>query len=78
MQVDFHDPLIGELLIDGEPMDSIDPDPRRDASGFGPEDYELAIVLGPVPGLQALPAGAGLHRPAAVAHQAYLMNSISE
>ncbi|HTA34843.1 MAG TPA: nucleotide sugar dehydrogenase [Solirubrobacteraceae bacterium] len=50
VQVDFHDPLIGALFIDGEPMHSIDPDPRRDASGFGPEDYELAIVLGTQPG----------------------------
>jgi UDP-N-acetyl-D-glucosamine dehydrogenase len=50
VQVDFHDPLVGTLFIDGEPMHSIDPDPRRDASGFGPEDYELAIVLGTQPG----------------------------
>ena len=50
VQVDFHDPLVGTLLVDGEPMHSIDPDPRRDASGFGPEDYELAIVLGIQPG----------------------------
>ena len=29
---------------------SIDPDPRRDASGFGPEDYELVIVVAIQPG----------------------------
>ena len=50
VQVDFHDPLLGALFIDGEAMHSVDPDPRRDASGFGPEDYELAIVLGTQPG----------------------------
>ena len=50
VQVDFHDPLVGALFIDGEAMHSVDPDPRRDASGFGPEDYELAIVLGTQPG----------------------------
>jgi nucleotide sugar dehydrogenase len=49
-QVDFHDPLVPALFIDGEAMHSVDPDPRRDASGFGPEDYELAIVLGTQPG----------------------------
>jgi nucleotide sugar dehydrogenase len=50
VQVDFHDPLVGALFIDGEALHSVDPDPRRDASGFGPEDYELAIVLGTHPG----------------------------
>jgi UDP-N-acetyl-D-glucosamine dehydrogenase len=49
-QVDFHDPLVGALWVDGEAMHSVDPDPRRDASGFGPEDYELVIVLGTQPG----------------------------
>jgi nucleotide sugar dehydrogenase len=49
-QVDFHDPLVPMLLVDGEELESIDPDPRRDASGFGPEDYELAIVVGVQPG----------------------------
>jgi len=49
-QVDFHDPLVPKLLIDGEELESIDPDPRRDASGFGPEDYELAVVVGVQPG----------------------------
>jgi UDP-N-acetyl-D-glucosamine dehydrogenase len=50
VQVDFHDPLVGALWVDGEAMHSVEPDPRRDASGFGPEDYELAIVLGIQPG----------------------------
>ncbi len=50
VQVDFHDPLVPALQIDGEPLHSVDPDPRRDASGFGPEDYELAIVLTMHPG----------------------------
>lgn len=27
-----------------EVLHSVDPDPRRDASGFGPEDYDLAIL----------------------------------
>ena len=43
--VDYHDPLIAELTIDGETLHGVDPDPRRDASGFGPEDYDLAIVV---------------------------------
>jgi len=46
VQVDFHDPLVPVLRVDGEDMYSVDPDPRRDASGFGPEDYELAILVG--------------------------------
>jgi nucleotide sugar dehydrogenase len=50
VHVDFHDPLVGALRIDGEELHGIDPDPRRDASGFGPEDYELAIVLELRPG----------------------------
>ncbi len=49
-EVDFHDPLVPMLRLDGEDYHSIDPDPRRDASGFGPEDYELAIVVGVQPG----------------------------
>ncbi len=49
-QVDFHDPLVPVLRVDGEDMYAIDPDPRRDASGFGPEDYELAIVVATQPG----------------------------
>jgi nucleotide sugar dehydrogenase len=49
-EVDFHDPLVPVLRLDGEELHSIDPDPRRDASGFGPEDYELAVVVGVQPG----------------------------
>jgi UDP-N-acetyl-D-glucosamine dehydrogenase len=49
-EVDFHDPLVPMLRLDGEEFHSIDPDPRRDASGFGPEDYELAVVVGVQPG----------------------------
>jgi nucleotide sugar dehydrogenase len=43
--VDFHDPYVPMLKVDGELMHGVDPDPRRDASGFGPEDYDLAIVI---------------------------------
>jgi UDP-N-acetyl-D-glucosamine dehydrogenase len=49
-QVDFHDPLVPALRVNDDELESIDPDPRRDASGFGPEDYELAIVIGVHPG----------------------------
>jgi nucleotide sugar dehydrogenase len=43
--VDYHDPLVPELMLgDGETLHGVDPDPRRDASGFGPEDYDLAIL----------------------------------
>lgn len=50
VQVDYHDPLVPMLHVDGEELVGVDPDPRRDASGFGPEDYELAIVVGLQPG----------------------------
>jgi len=50
VQVDFHDPRVPVLFIDGEEMYGVDPDPRRDASGFGPEDYDLAILLARRPG----------------------------
>jgi UDP-N-acetyl-D-glucosamine dehydrogenase len=50
VHVDFHDPLVNVLSVDGEEIFGVDPDPRRDASGFGPEDYELAIVIGLQPG----------------------------
>jgi UDP-N-acetyl-D-glucosamine dehydrogenase len=50
VHVDFHDPLVNVLQVDGEEIYGVDPDPRRDASGFGPEDYELAIVVGLQPG----------------------------
>ncbi|HXN38309.1 MAG TPA: UDP-glucose/GDP-mannose dehydrogenase family protein, partial [Solirubrobacteraceae bacterium] len=43
--VDYHDPLVGELRVGDQLLESVDPDPRRDASGFGPEDYDLAIVV---------------------------------
>lgn len=42
--VDYHDPLVPELTLDGEVLRAVDPDPRRDGAGFGPEDYDLAIV----------------------------------
>ncbi len=50
VHVDFHDPLVPVLLVDGEEMCGVDPDPRRDASGFGPEDYDLAVLLSIRPG----------------------------
>jgi UDP-N-acetyl-D-glucosamine dehydrogenase len=50
VQVDFHDPLVPMLLVDGEEMYGVDPDPRRDASGFGPEDYDLAVLISIRPG----------------------------
>jgi UDP-N-acetyl-D-glucosamine dehydrogenase len=50
VRVDFHDPLVRTLRVDGEQLHGIDPDPRRDGSGFGPEDYELTIVVGIQPG----------------------------
>ena len=62
--VDYHDPLVPTL--DGSRA-SVDLDPARRA-GFGPEDYDLAILatLHPEPRLRlarALPGGAGLHLP---------------
>lgn len=43
--VDYHDPLVPELeLADGEVLRAVDPDPRRDKGGFGPEDYDLVIL----------------------------------
>jgi UDP-N-acetyl-D-glucosamine dehydrogenase len=48
--VEYHDPLVPVLYVDDEPLQSIDPDPRRDASGFGPEDYDLVIVVTIQPG----------------------------
>ena len=49
-QVDYHDPLVPKLNVAGRTLSAVDPDPRRDASGFGPEDYELAIVVTVHPG----------------------------
>lgn len=43
--VDYHDPHVPTVKLDGELIHGIDPDPRRDASGFGPEDYDLAILV---------------------------------
>jgi UDP-N-acetyl-D-glucosamine dehydrogenase len=48
--VDFHDPLVASIEVGGELRHSVNPDPRVDASGFGPEDYELAIVVTVHPG----------------------------
>jgi len=48
--VDYHDPHVPTVEIDGQALHGIDPDPRRDASGFGPEDYDLAIVVTIHPG----------------------------
>jgi nucleotide sugar dehydrogenase len=42
--VDYHDPLVPELELDGESLYAVDPDPRRDAAGRGPEDYDLTIL----------------------------------
>jgi UDP-N-acetyl-D-glucosamine dehydrogenase len=50
VQVDFHDPLVPALRIDGELLQGVDPDPRRDPSGFGPEDYELVVLTHVQPG----------------------------
>lgn len=56
-EVDFHDPLVPsmQLAAEGEDADevvlhSVCPDPRLDGSGFGPEDYDLAIVVTVHPG----------------------------
>ncbi len=48
--VHFHDPLVPRLQLDGGELESVDPDPRRDPTGFGPEDYELAILVTVHPG----------------------------
>jgi UDP-N-acetyl-D-glucosamine dehydrogenase len=52
--VDYHDPLVPELELDGELLCAVDPDPRRwttedsvdprSVGGFGPEDYDLTIL----------------------------------
>jgi nucleotide sugar dehydrogenase len=42
--VDYHDPLVSELALGDELLHGVDPDPRRDGGGFGPEDYDLTIV----------------------------------
>jgi nucleotide sugar dehydrogenase len=43
--VDYHDPLVPVMRFGEEELHSVSPDPRLDASGLGPEDYELAIVV---------------------------------
>jgi nucleotide sugar dehydrogenase len=48
--VDYHDPLVPEVSVGGRVLRGVDPDPRRDASGFGPEDYDLAVVVTVHPG----------------------------
>ena len=48
--VSYHDPLVPEISIGGRLMRTVDPDPRRDASGFGPEDYDLVLVVTVHPG----------------------------
>jgi UDP-N-acetyl-D-glucosamine dehydrogenase len=45
--VDYHDPLVPELSLhgaDSEVLLGVEPDPRRDGGGLGPEDYDLAIL----------------------------------
>jgi len=59
--VEYHDPLLETVTVNGTPEAGVDPDPRRDRSGFGPEDYDLAIVATVHPGfdygwLQRVPA----------------------
>jgi UDP-N-acetyl-D-glucosamine dehydrogenase len=52
--VDYHDPLVEQIELGGQTLRSVDPDPRRwtvedrveprPVGGFGPEDYDLAIL----------------------------------
>jgi nucleotide sugar dehydrogenase len=49
-QVAFHDPLVPRVRIDGELLESVDPDPRREAGGLGPEDYDLTVLVTVHPG----------------------------
>jgi UDP-N-acetyl-D-mannosaminuronate dehydrogenase len=49
-EVEFHDPLVASVSVDGRLHEGVDPDPRRDRSGFGPEDYDLAVVVTVHPG----------------------------
>jgi UDP-N-acetyl-D-glucosamine dehydrogenase len=48
--VEYHDPLVPEISVGGQMLRTVDPDPRRDASGFGPEDYDLILVVTVHPG----------------------------
>lgn len=50
VRVDYHDPLVERIVVDGHELRGVDPDPRRDASGFGPEDYDLAVIATMHPG----------------------------
>ncbi len=43
--VHYHDPHVPQVRVEGEVLYGVDPDPRRDASGFGPEDFDLAILV---------------------------------
>jgi UDP-N-acetyl-D-mannosaminuronate dehydrogenase len=44
-EVEYHDPLVASIRVGDRTLRSVTPDPRVDASGFGPEDYDLAIVV---------------------------------
>jgi UDP-N-acetyl-D-glucosamine dehydrogenase len=59
--VEYHDPLLQTVTVNGRTESGVEPDPRRNGSGFGPEDYDLAIVATIHPGfdygwLQRVPA----------------------
>jgi UDP-N-acetyl-D-glucosamine dehydrogenase len=43
--VDYHDPLVERIEVAGRTLYGVAVDPRSDASGFGPEDYDLTIVV---------------------------------
>src|SRR5262249_5496124 len=43
--VDFHDPLVPTLQVDGGTMLVVAPDPRPDASWCGPEYYDLVVLV---------------------------------
>lgn len=43
--VDYHDPLVPSMRVGERTLRSVEPDPRVDSSGLGPEDYDLAIVV---------------------------------
>jgi UDP-N-acetyl-D-glucosamine dehydrogenase len=44
-EVDYHDPLVASMRVGERTLRSVTPDPRVDPSGFGPEDYDLTIVV---------------------------------
>jgi len=66
-EVDYHDPLVASIRVGERTLRSVTPDPRVvDPSGFGPEDYDLTIVVTVHPEHDlrlagALPGGARLH-----------------